>query len=452
MANQSQAMWQKFVQGLNASSAGKGLDPATFMAVSGLSNADWEVMNVTGLPASANAPAVGTVVVAALEKWANTMPAWAPAYAPSALNFYDQYQAFLYALQLKGGNAALQQIADGYAVNVGKAQRTLSADSTKLYSDWGTFNTAQSSAPVEVQKTFQQWYSDSGWAETLDADQSQLAAQITKFNQALAAVGGPDYKTISGAQAAVALSNSAGNGLKGLDGNLYPAYSITSGLNDWYVSALQTLSDGASPAIDMTFTLDDSNSTSLETSKYLDISGGASYSAFLWGGSASASYSQSEGAQDYTSLVEGMTMTYTAQAAQLFTITPGPWFKSSMLSDFCDQISPNSALANKPLFGKDGVLNQRAGQILVVLKPSVTLTSSKASIEKLYTQMQQNSSSSVSIGGFCWSAQANHAQGASKFTSDVTMSADGTSVTITDNTNSPKVLGIVPISLGTPAA
>ena len=178
------------------------------------------------------------------------------------------------------------------------------------------------------------------------------------------------------------------------------------------------------------------------------MGGGVSYSSFFWGGSAAASYSQSQGAQDLSSLVQDMTMRYTAQAAQLFTVTPGNWYNSSMLSDFYDQISPNSALANKQLFGANGVLNLRTGQILVVLKPSVTLTSSQEKIKALYAQMQQNSSSSISIGGFCWSAQANHAQGASRFSSDVTMSSDGTSVTITDNTNSPKVLGIVPVKLG----
>ena len=246
----------------------------------------------------------------------------------------------------------------------------------------------------------------------------------------------------------MALTTNAGSGITDAAGVLYPAFSITSSLNDWYVSALQTLSSGAAPAINMTFTLDDSNSTSLVTSSYLDVSAGVSYDAFFWGGSASASYSQSQGAQDYTSLIQGMTMTYTAQAAQLFSIAPGNWYNSSIVSDFYDQISPTSALANKALFGEDGMLNLRTGQVLVVLKPSVTLTSSKASMQAFYSQLQQNSSSSVSIGGFCWSAQANHAQGASTFASDVTMSADGTSVTITDNTNSPKVIGVVPISLG----
>lgn len=447
--DQSQIMWQKFVQGLNASSAGRGLNPATFMAVGGLTNADWEVMNVTGLPKVGGAPAVpGTVVVPSLEKWANVMPTWAPSYAPSDLNFYDQYKTFLYSIMLKGGNAGLQQIADGYAVNVSTAQQKLTTDKNKVNADWATFNATQAGIPVSAQSTYQQWYVQSGYSTILANDQSALLAQTTLYNQALTAVGGPDYQTISSAQSAVVLAAGAGNGLTDAAGVLYPAFSITSGLNDWYVSALQTLSSGAAPAINMTFTLDDSNSTSLVTSSYLDVSAAVSYDAFFWGGSASASYSQSQGAQDFTSLIQGMTMTYTAQAAQLFSIAPGNWYNSSIVSDFYDQISPNSALANKPLFGEDGMLNLRTGQVLVVLKPSVTLTSSKASMQAFYSQLQQNSSSSVSIGGFCWSAQANHAQGASNFASDVTMSADGTSVTITDNTNSPKVIGVVPISLG----
>ncbi len=447
--DQSQIMWQKFVQGLNASSAGKGLDPATFMAVGGLTNADWEVMNVTGIPKVGGTPPVpGTVVVASLEKWANVMPQWAPSYAPSALNFYDQYKTFLYSIMLKGGNPALQQIADGYAINVSTAQTKLSADQIKAMTDWATFNTAQGSIPVSAQATYAQWYAQNGWDKIITNDQNALSAQTTLYNQALAAVGGPDYQTISSAQAAVVLSAAAGNGIQDQGGALYPAFSITSGLNDWYVSALQTLASGAAPAIDMTFTLDDSHSTGLVTSSFLDVSAGVSYDAFFWGGSASASYSQSQGAQDYTSLIQGMTMTYKAQAAQLFSISPGTWFNSSILSDFYDQISPTSALANKPMFGDGGMLNLRSGQVLVVLKPSVTLTSDKSSMQAFYKQMSQNSSSSVSIGGFCWSAQANHAQGASSFSNDVTMSADGTSVTITDNTNSPKVLGVVPISLG----
>jgi len=446
--NQAQIMWQKFVQGLNSSSAGQGLDPAKLMPTGGLTNADWEYMDITGLPpAGATPPVAGTVLVPALESWANVMPAWSPSYAPSAMNFYDQYKTFLFAIALKGGNPAAQQIADGYAINVGNAQKKLSTDQQSCFTAWAAFNTAQASLPPPAQSTYSQWYTQNGWDKVLTSDQNALAAQVMLYNQALATVGGPDYQTISAAQAAVALSAAAGNGMVDAGGVLWPAYSITPDLNQWYVSALQTLTSDAPPAISMTITLDDSHTTDLVTSSFLDVSAGASYDSFFWGGSASASYSQANAAQDYTSLVQGMTMTYSAQAAQLFNVSPGNWFNSSMVADFYDQISPASALANKPLFGADGVLNLRTGQLLVVFKPSVTLTSDTASIQALYATMKQNSSASFTIGGFCWSAQASSAQGKSSFSSDVTLSADGTSVTIVDNTNAPKVIAVVPITL-----
>lgn len=447
--NQANIMWQKFVQGLNSSSAGQGLDPATLMPTGGLTNADWQYMNVTGLPPTGGTPpALGSTVVGSLENWANVMPAWSPSYSPSSMNFYDQYKAFLFAIALKGGNPALQQIADGYGINVTNAQAALSTKTSKCMSDWVAFNTAQASLPPSAQSSYVQWYRQNGWDEVITSAQNALAAQVTLYNQALAAVGGPDYQTISGAQSAVTLSPAGNDGIADAGGTLWPAFNITPGLNDWYVSALQTLSSGAAPAISMEIKLDDSHTTGLVTSSYLDVSASGSYDAFFWGGSASTSYSQSSNAQDYTSLVQNMSMTYTAQAAQLFSIAPGSWFNSSIIADFYDQISPTSALANKPLFGEDGILNLRAGKLLVVLKPSVTLTSDKTSIQALYSAMSQNSTSSISIGGFCWSGQANASQGASSFSNDVTMSADGTSVTITDNTNSPKVIAVVPISMG----
>ncbi|MDY0977600.1 hypothetical protein SOM61_21785 [Massilia sp. CFBP9012] len=447
--NQASIMWQKFVQGLNSSSAGAGLDPKTLMPTGGLTNADWQYMDVTGLPAAAGTPPVpGTTLVSGLENWSNVMPAWSPSYAPSSMNFYDQYKAFLFAIALKGGNPALQQIADGYGVKVTNAQAALSAANTKCMTAWAAFSTAQSSLPPSAQSTYTQWYQANGWNQVITSAQNALAAQVTLYNQALAQVGGPDYQTISGAQAKVVLSPGSGNGITDPSGNLQPAYAITPGLNDWYVSALQTLASSAPPQISMNIKLDDSNSSNLVVSSFLDVSASGTYDAFFWGGSASTSYSQSSDAQDYTSLVQGMTMTYTAQAAQLFSVAPGAWFDSSIVADFYDQVSPTSALANKQLFGPDGILNLRAGKLLVVLKPSVTMTSDTQSIQALFSKMSQNSSASISIGGFCWSAQANMSQGASSFSQDVTMSSDKTSITITDNTNSPKVIAVVPITMG----
>ena len=246
---------------------------------------------------------------------------------------------------------------------------------------------------------------------------------------------------------AAELNPMAGNALTGPSGVALPAYTITPGLNDWYVSVLQTLSSGSKPAIEFTISLNDSDSSKISTSSYLNAATAVSYRGFCWGGKASASYSQSKGAQEYDSLVNNLTMTYSAQAATIFDITVGNWFNSSIVADFYDQISPTSALANKQLFGENGVLNLRCSRLLVVLKPSITLKGDKTQISTLATQFQQQSAASVSVGAFCWSASASVSQGQSRYTQDVKQSTDGTSITMTDNTNAPKVIAVMPAVL-----
>lgn len=438
----TQAMWDKFVLALCETSAGRGLDPKTVMPTSGLTNADWEVMDITGLPSnSANPPTKGALIVPALEQWANTMPEWSPNYVPSSRSFYDQYVAFLTSIQLKGGNAALQQIADGYATNLANARTKLTTDRTNMFTAWTTFNTAQNAIPEDSRTTYAQWYQDN-WAATILADTQGVQMQAGLYDQAMANVGGPDFPTINTARTRAQLTT--GNSVM-YNNLLYPLYTVTPKLNDFYVEALQTLARNDPPQINkLTIKLSDDNSAANAQSSYLSTSAQGSYSGFLWGGSASVAYSQSRGAQKYDSLVQGLEMVYSAQAARMFNITLGPWYNSAMISGFANQISPNSALANKPMTGEGGFLNIRASQLLVVFRPSVTLTGSKQTIAALSNQFNQQSSASISVGALCWSASANASQGQSNFSKDVQISNDGTSVTITDNTNAPKVILVVP--------
>ncbi len=441
----TEVMWGKWVQALCSSSAGKGLDPATVMPTSGLTYADWEVMDITGLPPDSAAGAKGTVKVPSLMQWANVMPQWSPNYAPSSNNFYDNYVAFLNSIALKGGNAGLQQIADGYGANLAAATKKLSDARAASNAAWAEFNTSQASLPPNAQTPYAQWYQDNS-AATINSLENGVAAQATKYNQAMAQVGGPDYKTISGAQQKANLQ-AGSSGLvypAGVGGQVYPAYSASPDLNDWYVQALQSLASSAPPQIDFTLTLADDDKNWTGQSSYFNAAAQVSYSAFFWGGSAAASYGQSKGAQTYDSLVQNMTMHYTAQSAGLFNFGLGSWYDSSMIKLFADQISPTSALAGKPMGGEDGYLNLRVAQVLVVMGASVTITGDSQTISQMANQFSQNSSASVSAGGFGWSASASMNQGASNFDNDIKVSTDGTSITMKDNTNAPKVILVVP--------
>ena len=111
-----------------------------------------------------------------------------------------------------------------------------------------------------------------------------------------------------------------------------------------------------------------------------------------------------------------MTMTYTAQAIGVFTVTSGAWYDEAMIAGFYDQLSPNSAFAknHKPLFGDGGLLNLRASQIYVALRRSIVLTGTSDAIAQVNGAFQQNSQSSFSIGGLFWSSTGSQSQGSRK--------------------------------------
>jgi hypothetical protein len=68
-------------------------------------------------------------------------------------------------------------------------------------------------------------------------------------------------------------------------------------------------------------------------------------------------------------------------------------------------------------------------------------------MSQLKSAFSQQSQASFSVGGFFWSGSASVSQGSQYSKADVAWSSDGLSVTITDNTNAPKVIGVVPQNL-----
>lgn len=435
-------MWQQFVTALTTT-GGVQADPKNFLPTNGLALADWEVMDTTGLPPGDPAAKKGATIVPRLQAWANTMPQWNPGYLPGD-GFYNNYVSFLNSIQLKGGDPAIQQLADAYSVKLKSARDQLQADTKAMFAAWTDFNAGQAGIPPASQTSFNNWYNDN-WASTITGDQDNVAAASMNFKNAMQKVGGDDFATISKALTNAELSPRAGNAL--LDpatGISEPLYTISGGLNDWFVSALQSSTSGKAPAVDFTIDLSQAESHDYESSSYLNVSGSGSYGGFF---SASASHSESQSASDLSSLAQKLTMRYTAQALNVFTVSPGNWYNASMIKGFHDRISPGSAFAKTPPFGPGGLLNLRAAQIYVVYRRSITLSGSQETMSAVKSAMAQENHASMSVGGMFWSAQASVDQGSQSSKADLANSEDGNSVTITDNTNAPKVIGIVPQNL-----
>ncbi|MBI1929884.1 hypothetical protein HYR99_37235 [Candidatus Poribacteria bacterium] len=98
--NQSQNFWQQFLEGLSSSGLSP-INPKTFRLASGLSIADWEGVNYTGLDLVPKSQQ-GEPIPSNIYIWADTMPKWGYLTYQRGESFYDQYSAFVNAIQQSG--------------------------------------------------------------------------------------------------------------------------------------------------------------------------------------------------------------------------------------------------------------------------------------------------------------------------------------------------------------
>lgn len=127
---------------------------------------------------------------------------------------------------------------------------------------------------------------------------------------------------------------------------------------------------------------------------------------------------------------------FEAQTMQLFKVSAARWFDSGILSGFCDQIDPASALANKPMFGPDGLLNVRTSQILVAIGRKVVIHLGATELDKCKSMFMTPGRTLLNIGGFCFDSEHTN------------ISSQGDALILSDNTDAPYVVGVMTDVLG----
>ena len=193
LTDQSVAMWEMFVKNLAANSGGAGLTTKTYIPTSGLSPADWEFLNTTGI--GKGTP--GQIIPENMDKWAGSMPVWGASYVPG-LKLYNQYSAFLHSIKLKGGDPAQQQIATALGEKVTAANKDLSDTRIQMITEWTAFDKAQEAIPKPARTGYVAWYNQN-YAATTSAKENALSAVQMNYMSALQKVGGPDAITLSNA-------------------------------------------------------------------------------------------------------------------------------------------------------------------------------------------------------------------------------------------------------------
>ena len=345
----SDNLWRNYVAQLGAAMGIR--DANLFKVDTGLSAADWAVLDTTGLPPK---PKLGQSIAANVFARSDPMPRWAPASYERGNGFHDMYAAFLDNLKPSAAASKAQTQAKQYMMS--------------------------------------------------DPPMGKTPA-------------GPEF----------------------------PAYSITPDLGDWYTNALQTLAGGQAPQLNFTVTAGSSPREGLgatlgnsQVKLGADAPGEAGVKMPFFG-SVDIVAPVISGPRDFRStaptIIESapeLTLTYTAQALAVFSVAAGAWYNSSMLAIYWDQIKPGSPLANKPLFGEDGLLNLTVGTIIVALQRSVTISGPAAQLDSLQAVHFTPGPGQTVVGGFSFDRDP----------AQTTAAAGNDAFVLKDNGNIPYVIGL----------
>lgn len=335
-------------------------DPSFFKIDTGLSAADWEGIDFTGLPPKPSN--LGQPISGNIYGWADPMPRWAPASYERGNSFHDMYVAFL--------------------------------------------NNLTPSAAV----TAALWQS----SQFLMSDPTSGAAA---------------------------------------PGRTFPAYSISPSLSVWYTGALQTIALSQKPALSFTVTasatprkpaagLANARLATPHTADpseggvdmpFLSFRGGA---VFGVGGPSTAPKTAQIAIAPQTAT--SLTLSYTAQALQMFNVAPDGWYNSAFPAIYGDQIAPETPLAGKPLFGPKGLLSLTVSRIVVAFGRSVTIAGSPSQIAAIQTAHGTLGSGASVIGGFTFDLDP----------SQTTMASGTDTFVLMDNGNIPYVIGLVTNAIG----
>lgn len=281
-------------------------------------------------------------------------------------------------------------------MGLGRSDGAFKVSSGLTLADWEVVNFT--GLPETATPGTKLWGHAYCWGDAMPVYTSPSYLPGNSFHDMYAAVlgaldmAGPDQEAVNAARSKLKLDR-----MDDGNGGEWPAYRITPGLNDFMLASLQSMVSHP-PQIQFTMHLPDA---------------------------PDGCYFCSGVPRTRSARVE-----FQAQAAQMFRVQPGRWYDPAMVRTFGDRVAAGSALANKPLFGPDGLLNLRTSQILVALGRSVTIHLNAEDLQRCGAAAASPGPTAFRIGGFCF----NNAQ------ADI-CGAAGT-LTFRDNTNAPYVIGV----------
>jgi hypothetical protein len=140
--------------------------------------------------------------------------------------------------------------------------------------------------------------------------------------------------------------------------------------------------------------------------------GSGSVDRFFWSVYVNASWEKI----DLTTNDKSLTATISVKSSTIVPVTPGAWYDGGFMRDLAKSGGQGSGFriadgfnavgGDNALFGKDGLLSTMVSGLLVVYKPSISITSDKATLESHKEKLEV--SGGLRIGPFTLGGEGGH--------------------------------------------
>lgn len=371
------------------------------------------------------------------------LPSYSPIgqFTPGDATFFSTYVRLLSHVSFQV-DPSKQSDLDGLKNQLTKAQNSLIAEGDNLSTAYQTAKQNGGEVFTAMYTTIAAWLEGPGsvykntitkLTASVKALSDQYATFLTDFSTdpTIAA----DFEKIKTPTDPISGAAPAGwTKVANTDGSLewQPVFNIPTSGQDWRAQ----LTKGSAGAMDIT--LDASNTTSNLKKSWAGAS--ASYDSGFWSVKASGSWSQT----DIFNSDDSITVNIKTEASTIVPISAGSWYDSGLMRDLAQNGNGYGARLTPPwtatgsggnvAFGKDGLLPTRITGLVVVYKPSYTLSMSSNTYTKHETEIR--ASLDIGIGPFTFGGSGGHTN------IDINTTGNRTEIKNVSTSDDPLIIGV----------
>jgi hypothetical protein len=437
-------MWAMYLDGLNR---GSGLPSPQGLMLAG-----------TSLPAQLNTETVSVPPISPEQalfqifSLGDNLPEWKSEtsgntglfYTRSVVDLFNQYAAFLNSIKLQGDpDPAVQALVRARRAELDAALTRYTETFTKAFD-------AFQKTPPGMYKDWEDFLKRTPYGGILAQENAAVQNAQTALDQALRQAFGAQAEQLALAMNQVRavqsqMATGQGSLIMQVKNDVNKAFPVPSflpsllgqgggaGYSAWLDQAILAAAQKQPPEVQIAIR---QGSSQFDMSQMTFAFGGkVSYFPFVW---FEASGSYTEVKVDTAS--SEFSIEITMQSVTQVTLQPGQWYMGSMVANFTQpgDFLADSPFAQKPIWGPGGLFNTQLTGIVVAFRPGVRASFDRDSYQRLRQDWTASGSLRVGVGPFFLGVGG----GASGSKEDIVWDDAAYTISFTDKTLVPKIIGV----------